>query len=118
MKYKYERIFGYIPLDEKDATRGTIGIPRVLNMYEDYPFWFTFLTNLGFRVVLSEKSNRKTYEKGMESMPSESVCFPAKLSHGHIIGLIKQGIKTIFIHVCHIQEKNMKKLITIIIALL
>lgn len=55
MKYKYERIFGYIPLDEKDATRGTIGIPRVLNMYEDYPFWFTFLTNLGFRVVLSEK---------------------------------------------------------------
>ena len=96
MKYKYERIFGYTPLDEKDAPRGTIGIPRVLNMYEDYPFWFTFLTNLGFRVVLSEKSNRKTYEKGMESMPSESVCFPAKLSHGHIIGLIKQGIKTIF----------------------
>ena len=89
VKYKFERIFGYTPLDEKDATRGTIGIPRVLNMYEDYPFWFTFLTNLGFRVVLSEKSNRKTYEKGMESMPSESVCFPAKLSHGHIISLIE-----------------------------
>ena len=96
VKYKYERIFNYKPLDEKDAPRGTIGIPRVLNMYEDYPFWFTFLTNLGFRVIISEKSNRKTYEKGMESMPSESVCFPAKLSHGHIIGLIKQGIKTIF----------------------
>ena len=58
IKYKFERIFGYTPLDEKDATRGTIGIPRVLNMYEDYPFWFTFLTNLGFRVVLSEKSNQ------------------------------------------------------------
>lgn len=96
MKYKYERIFGYTPLDAKDAPRGIIGIPRVLNMYEDYPFWFTFLTSLGFRVILSEKSNRKTYEKGMESMPSESVCFPAKLSHGHIVGLIKQGIKTIF----------------------
>ena len=96
VKYKYERLFNYKPLDEKDAPRGTIGIPRVLNMYEDYPFWFTFLTNLGFRVIISEKSNRKTYEKGMESMPSESVCFPAKLSHGHIIGLIKQGIKTIF----------------------
>ncbi len=96
MKYKYERIFNYVPLEEKDAPRGVIGIPRVLNMYEDYPFWFTFLTNLGFRVILSEKSNRKTYEKGMESMPSESVCFPAKLSHGHIVGLIKQGIKTIF----------------------
>ena len=96
MKYKYERLFNYIPLSEEEATRGTIGIPRVLNMYEDYPFWFTFLTNLGFRVIISEKSDRKTYEKGMESMPSESVCFPAKLSHGHIISLLKQGINTIF----------------------
>ena len=96
VKYKYQRIFDYIPLDEKDAPRGTIGIPRVLNMYEDYPFWFTFLTELRFRVIISEKSNRKTYEKGMESMPSESVCYPAKLSHGHIINLINQGIKTIF----------------------
>ena len=96
IKYKFERIFNYTPLEEKDAPRGTIGIPRVLNMYEDYPFWFTFLTNLGFRVVLSEKSNRKTYEKGMESMPSESVCYTAKLYHGHIIGLINSGIKTIF----------------------
>ncbi|MGN1327690.1 MAG: acyl-CoA dehydratase activase-related protein [Clostridia bacterium] len=96
VKYKYQRIFNYTPLSEKDAKRGTIGIPRVLNMYEDYPFWFTFLTNLGFRVIISEKSNRKTYEKGMESMPSESVCYPAKLSHGHIISLIKQGITTIF----------------------
>ena len=96
IKYKFERTFNYTPLEEKNAPRGTIGIPRVLNMYEDYPFWFTFLTNLGFRVILSEKSNRKTYEKGMESMPSESVCFPAKLSHGHIIGLINSGTKTIF----------------------
>ncbi len=95
-KYKNERLFNYIPLDEQDAKRGTIGIPRVLNMYEDYPFWFTFLTKLGFRVILSEKSNRQTYEKGMESMPSESVCYPAKLSHGHIMSLISQGIKTIF----------------------
>ena len=70
VKYKYERIFNYTPLEEKDAKRGIIGIPRVLNMYEDYPFWFTFFTNLGFRVILSEKSTRKTYEKGMESMPS------------------------------------------------
>lgn len=96
MKYKFNRLFNYVPLEEKDAPRGTIGIPRVLNMYEDYPFWFTFLTELGFRVIISEKTTRKTYEKGMESMPSESVCFPAKLSHGHIISLIDQGIKTIF----------------------
>ena len=109
IKYKYDRIFGYTPLEEKDAPRGTIGIPRVLNMYEDYPFWFTFLTNLGFRVVLSEKSNRKTYEKGMESMPSESVCFPAKLSHGHIVGLIKQGIKTIFYPCMPYSRKEYEK---------
>ena len=96
VKYKYERTFDYTPLEPQDAIRGTIGIPRVLNMYEDYPFWFTFLTSLGFRVILSEKSNRKTYEKGIESMPSESVCFPAKLSHGHIISLIESGITTIF----------------------
>ena len=96
VQYKYERIFNYKPLEEQFAPRGTIGIPRVLNMYEDYPFWFTFLTNLGFRVVLSEKSKRSTYEKGMESMPSESVCYPAKLSHGHIESLLEQGITTIF----------------------
>ncbi len=96
VKYKYNRTFNYEPLQALDAKRGTIGIPRVLNMYEDYPFWFTFLTNLGFRVIISEKSNRKTYEKGIESMPSESVCYPAKLSHGHIISLINSGIKTIF----------------------
>ncbi len=109
MKYKYERLFNYTPLEEKDAPRGTIGIPRVLNMYEDYPFWFTFLTNLGFRVILSEKSNRKTYEKGMESMPSESVCFPAKLSHGHIVGLIKQGVKTIFYPCMPYSRKEYEK---------
>ncbi len=95
-QYKQERLFSYKPLEECEAKRGTIGIPRVLNMYEDYPFWFTFLTNLGFRVILSEKSNRKTYEKGIESMPSESVCYPAKLAHGHIMSLLDNGIKTIF----------------------
>ena len=95
-KYKYERLFNYEPLPENKAKRGTIGIPRVLNMYEDYPFWFTFLTKLGFRVIISDKSSRETYENGMESMPSESVCYPAKLSHGHIMNLLKKGITTIF----------------------
>jgi len=108
-KYKFERIFGYEPLKEEKATRGTIGIPRVLNMYEDYPFWFTFLTSLGFRVVLSEKSTRKTYEKGMESMPSESVCYPAKLAHGHIISLIENGIKTIFYPCIPYSRKEYEK---------
>ena len=109
VKYKFDRIFGYTPLKEKDAPRGTIGIPRVLNMYEDYPFWFTFFTSLGFRVVLSEKSNRKTYEKGMESMPSESVCYPAKLAHGHIKSLLDSGIKTIFYPCIPYSRKEYEK---------
>lgn len=109
VKYKYERIFDYKPLEEQYAYRGVIGIPRVLNMYEDYPFWFTLFTNLGFRVVLSEKSTRKTYEKGIESMPSESVCYPAKLSHGHIESLLEQGIKTIFYPCMPFSRKEYKK---------
>ncbi len=109
IQYKYQRIFDYKPLEEQYATRGTIGIPRVLNMYEDYPFWFTFLTSLGFRVIISEKSTRKTYEKGMESMPSESVCYPAKLSHGHIESLLEQGIKTIFYPCIPYSRKEYEK---------
>ena len=108
-KYKFERLFNYEPLPEDKAPRGIIGIPRVLNMYEDYPFWFTFFTNLGFRVVLSEKSNRKTYEKGIESMPSESVCYPAKLSHGHIVSLLEQGVKTIFYPCIPYSRKEYEK---------
>ena len=109
VQYKFERIFNYTPLEEQFAPRGTIGIPRVLNMYEDYPFWFTFLTSLGFRVILSEKSKRSTYEKGMESMPSESVCYPAKLSHGHIESLLEQGIKTIFYPCIPYSRKEYEK---------
>ena len=103
VEYKRKRIFGYEPLAEEDAPRGTIGIPRVLNMYENYPFWATFFKELGFRVVLSPFSDRKIYELGMESIPSESVCYPAKLSHGHVQWLINQGIKTIF-HPCVFYE--------------
>ncbi len=109
IQYKQERLFNYQPLEEQFAPRGVIGIPRVLNMYEDYPFWFTFLTSLGFRVILSEKSTRKTYEKGMESMPSESVCYPAKLSHGHIESLLEQGIKTIFYPCMPYSRKEYEK---------
>ena len=75
-----------LPVDE--APRGTVGIPRALNMYENYPFWHTFFTKLGFSVILSDKTTKRTYEAGIESMPSESVCYPAKLSHGHIMNLL------------------------------
>ena len=94
--YKYRRVFQYQALKEADAYNGTIGIPRVLNMYDNYPFWHTFFTSLGFRVQLSPRSTKKIYELGMESIPSESVCYPAKMVHGHIQSLINKGIKTIF----------------------
>ena len=94
--YKNERLFSYDPLPEEEAPRGTVGIPRVLNMYENYPFWYTFFTKLGFRVILSPESNRKIYEMGIESIPSESECYPAKLAHGHVEWLLKQGLKFIF----------------------
>lgn len=94
--YKFHRYFDYEPLSEENAKRGIIGIPRVLNMYENYPFWFTFFTKLGFRVILSPASTRKIYELGIESIPSESECYPAKLAHGHIQWLINHGIKHIF----------------------
>ncbi len=95
-KYKYDRVFNYKPLSEKEAKRGEIGIPRVLNMYEDYPFWFTFFNELGFRVLLSSRSSKKVYERGITSIASDTVCYPAKLVHGHIESLIDRGIKTIF----------------------
>ena len=101
MAYKLKRMFDYPPLE--NPSRGVIGIPRVLNMYENYPFWATFFRELGFRVVLSPKSSRKIYELGMESIPSESECYPAKLSHGHVQWLINEGIKTIF-HPCVFYE--------------
>ena len=94
--YKYKRLFRYTSLKPEEAKRGEIGVPRVLNMYENYPFWHTFLTELGFRVVLSGKSDKKMFEAGMETIPSEAVCYPAKLAHGHIMTLIKKGIRTIF----------------------
>ena len=94
--YKLKRIFDYEPLPADEAKRGRVGIPRVLNMYENYPFWFTFFTKLGYQVVLSPVSNRKIYELGIESIPSESECYPAKLAHGHVKWLIDQKVDFIF----------------------
>jgi predicted CoA-substrate-specific enzyme activase len=94
--YKMHRLFDYEPLEIPSAPRGVVGIPRVLNMYENYPFWFTFFTKLGYRVVLSPQSSHKIYELGIESIPSESECYPAKLAHGHITWLIRNGVKFIF----------------------
>ncbi|MBU3181490.1 2-hydroxyacyl-CoA dehydratase [Clostridium psychrophilum] len=106
--YKYKRIFNYIPLKKEQAPRGVIGIPRVLNIYENYPFWFTFFTNLGFRVELSQRSSKKVYEMGIETIPSESACYPAKIAHGHIMSLINKGVDTIF-YPCIPYEKKEQK---------
>ena len=103
--YKYKLITAYKPLEKDAALRGTIGIPRVLNLYENYPFWHTFFTELKFRVELSPRSSKKLYELGIETMPSESVCYPAKLVHGHIMSLISKGVKTIF-YPCLPYEKK------------
>ncbi|MFN8136693.1 MAG: acyl-CoA dehydratase activase-related protein [Propionicimonas sp.] len=94
--YTYQRVFGYRRLTGAAATRGDIGIPRVLNMYENYPFWFTVLSRLGFRVVLSGRSGHETLAAGAESIPSENVCYPAKLAHGHLENLLDRGVRTIF----------------------
>lgn len=94
--YKYRRLFKYRPLRKKEASRGRIGIPRVLNLYENYPLWHTFFTELGFRVELSPRSNKELYEKGIETIPSDTACYPAKIAHGHIQALIDQGVPLIF----------------------
>lgn len=94
--WKYHRLFDYTSLPKEQAVRGQIGIPRVLNMYENYPLWFTFFTELKFQVVLSARSNKAIYEMGLESIPSESVCYPGKIVHGAIEWLLKRGVKNIF----------------------
>ena len=104
-EYKYKRLFSYPPLSPDKATRGKVGIPRVLNMFENYPFWYTFFTELKYQVVLSPTSTRKIYELGIESIPSESECYPAKLAHGHVTWLIKNGVKFIF-YPCIPYERN------------
>ena len=104
-EYKYKRIFSYAPLTADKATRGKVGIPRVLNMFENYPFWYTFFTELKYEVVLSPTSTRKIYELGIESIPSESECYPAKLAHGHVTWLIRNGVKFIF-YPCIPYERN------------
>lgn len=104
-EYKYQRIFSYKPLSKGEALRGTVGIPRVLNLYENYPFWAVFFRELKFRVELSPRSSKPVFELGIETIPSESVCYPAKLAHGHIISLLEKGVDFIF-YPCVPYEKK------------
>lgn len=95
--FKTHLLFDRAPLPIERASRGVVGIPRVLNMYENYPFWHTFFTSLGFRVELSGPSDAHTFSRGIESLPSENVCYPAKLAHGHTIELVERGVSPIFL---------------------
>jgi predicted nucleotide-binding protein (sugar kinase/HSP70/actin superfamily) len=95
--YKYKRLFDYyVSLPAGSVRRGVVGLPRVLNMYENYPFWHTLFTELGFSVLLSSPSSSDIYLGGLETIPSESVCYPAKLVHGHVVDLINKGCNYIF----------------------
>nr|WP_307770186.1 acyl-CoA dehydratase activase-related protein [Streptococcus sp. 'caviae'] len=94
--YKYKKLFKFKALSKRDAVHGVMGIPRVLNMYENYPLWHTVLTDLGFRVQISPKSDKKLFEKGIETIPSDTVCYPAKMVHGHIQSLIDKKVDAIF----------------------
>jgi len=104
--YKLNRMFSYEPLTADKAVRGKVGIPRVLNMYENYPFWFTFFTRLGYQVVLSPSSTHKLYELGIESIPSESECYPAKLAHGHVKWLIEHNVDFVFYPALFYERKE------------
>ncbi|MCX7841656.1 MAG: 2-hydroxyacyl-CoA dehydratase [Clostridia bacterium] len=108
-EYKYKKVFGYTPINSEKAVRGTVGIPRVLNIYENYPFWFTFFSELKFRVELSPRSSKKIYELGIETIPSESACYPAKIAHGHIMSLINRGINFIFYPCIVFESKEIQE---------
>ena len=105
-EYKLQRLFSYKPLAEEDAKRGNVAIPRVLNMFENYPFWYTFFTRLGFRVVLSPMSTKELYERGMDTISSDTACYPAKLVHGHIKTLVNMGEKWIFYPCINYEQKE------------
>ncbi len=105
--YKYKRLFeAYSPLEEHEAKRGSIGIPRALNIFENYPLWFTLFTKLGFRVVLSSPSSKELFYKGYETIPSQTVCYPAKLAHGHLLDLIEKGVQAIFFPCIPHEQKD------------
>ncbi|WP_025702144.1 acyl-CoA dehydratase activase-related protein, partial [Paenibacillus forsythiae] len=108
MQYKYDRFFDYEPLPGAEAVRGVVGLPRAMNLFENYPFWHTFFTALRYKVVLSPKSDKKLYESGMDTIPSEAVCYPAKMAHGHVQSLLEQGVDFIFYPAIVYEKKEDK----------
>ena len=97
IKYKYDKLRSMQGCGAGNGKRGRIGIPFGLNMFENLPFWFEFLTKLDFEVVLSAESSRQLYILGQRTIPSDTVCYPAKLMHGHVESLLDMGVETIFL---------------------
>ncbi len=94
-EYKYNRLLSVV--EEKPASvKAKVGLPLCLGFYEQLPFWHRALTDLGFEVIISEESSRDTYYKGQHTIPSDTVCYPAKLAHGHILSLLERGADFIF----------------------
>ena len=95
-RYKYQKLRAMEGKGFGNGSRGRIGLPFGLNMYENLPFWFELFTRLNFEVVLSPESSRKLYIKGQRTIPSDTVCYPAKLLHGHVEALVEMGVDAIF----------------------
>ena len=107
-EYKYEKLLEIAKKPNPTKPRAVIGIPFVLNYYEQLPFWKTMFNKLGFSVMLSSESTRKTYFRGQHTIPSDTVCYPAKLAHGHIIDLLERGADLIF-YPCETYNVDEKK---------
>ncbi len=106
--YKYRLLFEReeLPVLQKIENLPRIGIPRVLNIYENYSFWYTLLKSFGFELVLSKESNNNLYESGLGTIMSDNVCFPAKLVHGHILALAKEGVNRILYPLVFYQKNE------------
>ena len=95
-EYKYDSILNTVKSNQPRKYRGTVGLPLALSFYEQLPFWHTLFTSLGFRTVISDESSRDMYYLGQHTIPSDTVCYPAKLTHGHIENLLNKGVDFIF----------------------
>lgn len=93
--YKYNRLLS-VTNEKPSSPKAKVGIPLCLGFYEQLPFWHRVFTDLGFEVIVSEESSRDIYYKGQHTIPSDTVCYPAKLAHGHILSLLERGADFIF----------------------
>ena len=95
-EYKYDSLLNIVKTHQPRKYRGVVGLPLALGFYEQLPFWHMLFTSLGFRVVISGESSREVYYKGQHTIPSDTVCYPAKLTHGHIENLLDKKVDFIF----------------------